>query len=168
MKKKLIASIPFALLAMCLFVMYGTNVGIPGITQYWKDFELLDMLWFYSADTVTTMLQNIGADGIQHYLYYFIVDFVFIVVLFFVQWRLSKSASNHMRKTYKFLLVCISTRGVFDLLEDLLLSMIITNRLPMSTVSFASCVTGLKFLSLYLWGATLLICLLLKIKKRKN
>lgn len=152
------AGVPFVLLAICLFVMYGTNVGIPGIAQYWKAFRLLDMQWFYSADTVAAMLQKLGADGIRHYLYYFIVDVVFILLLFVVQVQLSKAVSAKDRKIRKLLLIGAAARGVFDLLEDLLLSRIITEKLSMEMVPVASCVTGIKFLCLAFWGSLFLIC----------
>lgn len=162
MKHNIIVGIPFALLAVCLFIMYGTNIGVPGITQYWNDFELLDMQWFYSANTVTTMLQNIGADGTRHYLYYFAVDFVFIILLFAVQLQISKTMSGKNQKICRLLVTFAVARGILDLLEDLLLSLTITKVLPISMVSFASCVTALKFIALFLWCGILLINILYK------
>lgn len=169
MKSKVVKFLPFLLLAIAMFVMYGTNIGIPGITQYWGDFKLLDMQPFYGIDTVTTMLYNIGDDGVRHYLYYFAVDFVFIIVLFWVQLEISKSVLCHRKTMYKVLVACVVARGVFDLLEDLLLSLIITKRLPISMVPLASHITGLKFLCLIFWSIMLLISIFyLMTDKRKN
>ena len=157
MKHKIIVGMPFALITVCLFIMYGTNIGVPGIAQYWSDFELLDMQWFYSADTVTIMLQNIGADGIRHYLYYFVVDFVFIVLLFLVQLQISKTVSEKNQKICRFLVAFAVALSVLDLLEDILLSLTITDKLPVGVITFTSCITALKFFALFLWCGILLI-----------
>lgn len=157
MNNKVLKKLPFLLFAITLFIMYGTNIGIPGIAQYWKYFELLDMQPFYSVDTVITMLRNIGFDGVRHYLYYFVVDFVFIILLFLIQIQISKSALFNMPKIRKFLILCAAVRGFFDLLEDLLLSLIITKILPISMVTFTSGVTRLKFMGLFIWGGVLLM-----------
>lgn len=155
MKKKALKNIPFLLLAATLFIMYGTNVGIPGITQYWNDFKLLDMQPFYSADTVTVMLQHIGVDGVRHYLYYLVVDFVFIIFLFFAQIRLSSIAYSGIPKIQKILFLLAAGRCVFDLLEDFLLALILSGILPIRITFAASMATQWKFLCLIVWGCLL-------------
>ncbi len=89
------------------------DVLMPGNYITRKE-HLLDMQPFYGIDTVTTMINNIGTDGVRHYLYYFGVDFVFIIVLLWVQIEITKSVSGHRNTMYKIMVTCVVARGGLD------------------------------------------------------
>ena len=163
MDKRHLKNIPYIVLAASLIVMYGTPLGIPGIAQYWDGFKLLDMQLYYNLEAVADLLSHLSAAGIRHYLYYFAVDFCFIMALAAVQLRLSGWASSGNRRAYHFLAAFVLGRALFDLMEDALLSLIFTEKLTISTVPAASAATSLKFLCLFLWLITAVIC---TVKKR--
>lgn len=163
MNKKVNLYISFVLLIIILIVMYVTPVGVPGITQYFNDFKLLDMQFNYSADTVSMMLENIGVKGIQHYLYYFIVDFFFIVILLNIQMLLSKVCKINKIRIALYILAV--ERCCLDLLEDILLSLILKGILSLNIVSIASVITSFKLICLIVWIFLITVC---TIKKRKT
>ena len=151
MKQKISGIVRVAGLLVVLVIMYGSEFGIPGIERYWDGFKLLDMQFTYSKATVEHMMAMLGEEGIQHYLYYFIVDFFFIGALGCVQLQISKNIANTRRKYGKVLCGLVIGRAVLDLCEDALLSLILKNVVSFEYVTFASAITSLN-----LWGIALI------------
>lgn len=157
MLKGLRTKLPIIGLIICLVVMYATNVGIPGIEQYYNGtFKLLDMRYSYTMDTVSEMMTQLGTQGIQHYLMYLVLDVVFIVFLFLVQRSLSILAAGNSKRLRICLMISITGRGVLDIIEDLLLSLILRHQISLEFVTVASCITSLKFVCMGAW--LVLIC----------
>lgn len=151
-------------LIITLGIMYGTRLGIPGITQFDSNFELLDMQFSYSLETVTQMLSRIGAEGIKHYLSYLGVDMVFIIMLVVFQTNISCVAADKA-PNLKILLVCFAIgRMVFDFMEDGVIAIMLNGIIPINAYSVrtASICTSFKFIMLYLWCGVFVITLLYK------
>lgn len=66
---------------VCLFLMYGTNHGIPGIRKYDERFRLLDMRFRYNSETLYNTFEQIGVDGMKAYKNYYYLIFVLLHAL---------------------------------------------------------------------------------------
>lgn len=140
-------------LIITLLIMYGTSVGVPGIVQYDSGFKLLDMQIFYSYDVVLSMFEKLGIEGIKHYIYYLGVDLVFIFFLILFQYNISNLIETDFLLMKKALMTLILMRGIFDLIEDFILCMMMKYVISItpSLVFIAAIVTFLKFISLFGW-----------------
>ena len=140
-------------LIITLLIMYGTSVGVPGIVQYDSGFKLLEMQIFYSYDTVINMFENLGIEGIQHYIYYLGVDSVFILFLMLFQYNISNLIEIDFLLIKKVLMALTFMRGIFDLIEDSILYMMMEYIISITppVVFIASVVTLLKFIFLFGW-----------------
>ncbi|MDO5294799.1 MAG: hypothetical protein Q4F05_18855 [bacterium] len=165
MKNKRLNLLSIVLLCVMLFIMYGTNIGVPGITQYWSGFKLFDMQLLYSVDTFKETLSKIGMDGIRHYLYYFAVDFGFILTLFWVQYEITESVTKGKQFQCKIILVFAMMRGLLDIVEDILLALLLKEKISVTVVPIASFITSLKFCCLFGW---IILVLFLAIRNRKK
>lgn len=140
-------------LIITLLIMYGTSVGVPGIIKYDSGFKLLDMQIFYSYDIVLNMFEKLGIEGIQHYIYYLGVDLVFILFLMLFQYNISNLIEIDSILMTKVLMTLTFIRGIFDLIEDFILYMMMKYIISITplVVFIVSVVTLLKFISLFIW-----------------
>lgn len=151
-------------LIIALGIMYGTQWGIPGITQFDSNFKLLDMQFSYSFETVTQMLSRIGAEGVKHYLTYLGVDMIFIIMLVVFQRDISYEVADKLTNL-RVLLVCLAIgRMAFDFMEDGIIARMLNGIIPINAynVKTASICTSSKFIMLYLWCGVFAITLLYK------
>lgn len=67
------------------------------------------------------------------------------------------------------MLIFIAGRGLLDLIEDIIFTVMIKNILPVKTyiVSTASVITIFKFIFLILWIISIILCLISKGHNRK-
>lgn len=60
---RFIQTVSFLGFFICLFIMYTTNHGIPGIRKYDSSFQLPDMRFRYNVEQITQDFQQIGKEG---------------------------------------------------------------------------------------------------------
>lgn len=168
-EKRVVYFISFLLMMGALIIMYATPMGIPGIISCYSDFKLPDMEFGYSYEGICTMFDHLSIEGLNHYLYYYVTDFFFIVGLAGVQLYLSERTAYGRHKWKKILLIFIAGRGLLDLIEDIIFVVMIKNILPvkMYIVSIVSVITILKFIFLILWIISIILCLISKGQNRK-
>ena len=144
-------------LMVSLVIMYGTELGIPGITQFYKQFKLLDMQFTYNYDIVTQTFLHIGAEGMRHYQSYLLVDLGFIIFLWLVQAYLNSKIQQKQINRIAYAL--ITMRMLFDLTENTMIMIMLRHEKVVSStyVTISSTITSLKFICLYSWIA--LTCL---------
>ncbi|PKM95617.1 MAG: hypothetical protein CVU84_02100 [Firmicutes bacterium HGW-Firmicutes-1] len=146
----------------CLFVMYRTNHGIPGIQKYDPKFRLLDMRFRYNSNIVYDTFERIGIEGRKAYENYLLLDFCFITCFLIVMIAITLKVTTDM--VIRNLLIAFAiSRAIYDVLENTIL-IILLNRYPNQSnlmAKFCSLATTLKFISLYLWIAGIIIILLI-------
>lgn len=149
---------------VCLFVMYRTNHGIPGIQKYDPKFRLLDMRFRYNSQILYDTFEHIGTDGIRAYRNYLLLDFCFIACFLIVMIAITLKIIANIAFKNIFLGFAVS-RTIFDVLENAIL-IILLNMYPNQSTLFAgfcSWATTLKFISMYLWMAGITILLVLRL-----
>lgn len=149
---------------VCLFVMYRTNHGIPGIQKYDPNFMLLDMRFRYNSNSLYNTFDNIGKDGIKAYKNYLLLDFCFIACFLIVMIAITSKVTTNI-VIRNVLIGFAILRAILDVLENTIL-IILLNMYPDESTfmaDFCSWATTLKFISLYLWIVGIAIVLLLKL-----
>lgn len=147
---------------VCLFVMYRTNHGIPGIQKYDPRFRLLDMRFRYNSDNLYETFERIGVEGRKAYENYLLLDFCFIVCFLIVMIAITLEVTTNI-VIKNFLIVFALSRAILDVLENTIL-IILLSRYPNQNnliANFCSWATTLKFISMYLWIAGIIIILLI-------
>jgi len=148
---------------ICLFIMYRTKHGIPGIRKYDTDFRLLDMQFRYDNEIVYTTFTRIGQEGRKAYKNFLLVDFIFIACFFVVMTAISLNLTNNI--TTRFVLISLAAlRALFDITENTLL-IILINTYPQRKKLMAdlcSWSTTLKFISLFLWIFGIILSMLIQ------
>lgn len=148
-------------LFFCLFIMYATSYGIPGITKYDKDFKLLDMQLHYNSKKVYSTFEKIGVEGRNAYLNYLILDYFFIICLFIVMFSITQQFVKN-KILHDILIILSLSRGVLDVFENTLL-IILINHYPIQNALMAnvcSWITTIKFIAMFLWIIGLIISVL--------
>jgi len=141
-----------------LFIMYRTEHGIPGIKKYNSDFILLDMRFRYNKKILYNTLESIGNKGMRAYRDFLFLDFFFIGCFLIVMIFISQNISS-----LNFLIYLLSglavSRSVFDVLENTLIITLIKDYPQKNNfrANICSWATTLKFISLYLWTAGVII-----------
>lgn len=92
-EKRVVYFSSFVLMMGALIFMYGTPVGIPGIISCYSDFKLPEMEFGYGYEGICTIFSHLSIEGLNHYLYYYVTDFFFIVGLAGVQLCLSEKTA---------------------------------------------------------------------------
>lgn len=137
---------------VCLFIMYGTIHGIPGIKRYDEDFKLLDMRFRYNSNIVYSTFEKIGKKGTFAYRNFLILDFIFIT--FFLLLMISISLKITDVFLLKNLLIIFgSFRALFDITENSIL-LVLIKKFPEKNellANICSWSTTFKFISLYVW-----------------
>jgi len=151
---------------VCLYIMYRTEHGIPGIRKFDANFKLLDMRFKYDVKTIYSTFENIGEKGMKAYKRYLVFDYTFI--LFFLILMIVISIKIADNSFLKYFLIFISIlRAIFDLIENTLIIILINNYPEKNSFKSKTCSwsTTLKFISLFLWIAVITFSLLLKLIK---
>lgn len=153
---------------VCLFIMYGTNHGISGITKYDESFKLLDMQFRYNSNKVYETFGKIGIDGQKAYFNYLILDYFFIICFFIVMFAITKKVVQNDILCKVLIMVAIA-RGLLDMLENTLLILLIKQYPTQNTVlaNICSWATTVKFLALYLWIIGVIIAVANLILRKK-
>src|SRR6056297_560302 len=94
---------------VCLYIMWRTNHGVPGLLKYDKEFKLLDMRFRYNSNTVYDTFEKIGNEGVIAYRNFLMLDFVFITffLLFMISISIRVTDNNLMRNV---LIISASSR----------------------------------------------------------
>lgn len=136
---------------VCLVVMYLTPYGVHGIRAYDPTFQMPDMKFHYSVEQITQAFERIGANGRELYQKYLVLDCIFVfcfgILMLTITNRLFTGSSRNI-----LLVICV-LRGIFDILENILL-IVVLRYFPMANtqlVSLCSYFTTLKFIMLYIW-----------------
>ncbi len=149
---------------LCLYIMYKTEHGIPGIKKYDANFRLLDMRFNYDVKTVYSTFENIGENGMKAYKRYLFFDYTFILFFLILMIVISiKIADNNV---LKYILIIFSIlRAFFDIIENTLI-IILINYYPEKNnfnAKICSWSTTLKFIFLYSWITVITFSLLLNL-----
>ena len=147
-----------------LFIMYRTEHGIPGIKKYDSDFRLLDMRFRYNSKILYNTLERIGTNGMKLYRNFLFLDFFFIACFLIVMIFITQKVTEINIIIFTLSGFAIS-RSIFDVLENISLITLIKMYPSKNNViaNFCSWATTLKFISLYLWLAGILISFILKL-----
>lgn len=136
----------------CLFIMYATKHGIPGLRRYDVDFKLLDMQFRYNTEKVYSTFERIGAGGRAAYRNYLLLDFCFIACFLIVMFALTnRFAGNAALRNTLFALAAL--RAALDIAENSILLVLIHRLLEkqLALAELCSWVTTAKFCAMYLW-----------------
>lgn len=137
---------------VCLFIMYGTKHGIPGIRKYDTDFRLLDMRFRYNSEDVYRTFERITSEGRSAYRTYLMLDYCFIVFFLIVMLAISYKISSS--NGVKYLLIGSSlSRALLDVAENTILINLLGKHSDPSPLlaNICSWCTTFKFISLYIW-----------------
>ncbi|TLG76541.1 hypothetical protein [Culicoidibacter larvae] len=139
---------------ICLFIMYATPHGIPGLRKFEANFRLLDMRFCYSETEINETFSRLGVEGRKAYKNYWLLDYVFIVCFLIVQLVIVR-AFNMSGIVSWCLIGLVLLRALFDCIENSILLFLI-NCYPVRKkwlAKLSSYSTSCKFVSLYIWLA---------------
>lgn len=136
---------------VCLTIMYFTPYGVRGLKEYDPTFEMPDMKFHYSVEHITQAFEKIGTDGRILYQKYLVLDCVFV----FCFGTLMLTITNYLFTGLlcNILYVVCILRGLFDILENGLLIIVLKNFATVNTqlIRLCSYFTTFKFIMLYIW-----------------
>lgn len=147
---------------LCLFIMQRLENGANGIKKYDESFKALDMQLRYDSSKVYYTFERLGIEGRKAYQNFLISDFFFIICFFIVMFALTRGFV-HNDLLRRVLIALALFRGIFDVLENILL-ILLMKQYPapnMLLANVCSWATTIKFAALFLWlfgiiGAVLL------------
>lgn len=148
--------------AACLYVMWRTPRGIPGLKAIQPDFQLPDTRLFYTREQLTATLTSVGDAGRGMLIRLWHIDFVFILCVLIVMWGISLnfSVAPWMRDT---MLTLAAVRALLDMLENLLLLSVCRHLgVPSRAAAFSGRATALKWVAMAGWVAGLFLGLFLR------
>ncbi|MEG2206480.1 MAG: hypothetical protein RR065_00095 [Clostridia bacterium] len=148
-------------LGVCLYVMYATPHGVPGLTALNPQFKSLDMRFFYRAKDVFACFRGVGMPGKQKLLRFWGLDFAFIFCLGAAMTVIThNSVALPMLKVVMQAVVVLRT--LLDMTENVLLMRACAaypTQCLMHTANIAGYVTAAKFIMLGLWLLGLFVSL---------
>lgn len=135
---------------LCLFIM--NRIENVEFRKYDANFKSLDMQLRYDSDIVYSTFEKLGIDGRNAYCNYLVLDFCFIICFYIVMFAITQRfVQNDILK--KVLLALALFRGIFDVIENILL-ILLMRQYPLQNVLLAnvcSWATTIKFIALFLW-----------------
>lgn len=143
---------------ICLFVMYRTNHGIPGIQKYNPQFRLLDMRFRYTGVDLYNTFDSILKEGRKAYKNYLILDFCFIACFLIVMIAITQKVIRN--SSLRYLLIGFAIlRAILDIIENSILINLLNiyEKQNLVLANVCSWVTTFKFLALYLWMLGLIL-----------
>lgn len=148
---------------ICLFTMYRTNHGIPGIQKYDPEFKLLDMRFRYTAANLYDTFDSILEEGRKAYKNYLMLDFCFIACFLIVMIAITQKVATNSSLRYVLIGTAI-LRAILDIIENSILISLLNMYTKQSLVlaNICSWITTFKFLALYLWMVGLVLSLLVE------
>lgn len=149
---------------ICLFLMYRTNHGIPGIQRFDSEFRLLDMRFRYTSEDLYITFERILEEGRTAYRNYLILDYCFIACFLIVMIAISQKVVPNGGLRYALIVFSI-VRAILDVTENTILIVLLNNYADQYIVLATVCswITTFKFIALYLWMACIAYSLLQKI-----
>lgn len=148
--------------AACLYVIWRTPRGIPGLKAIQPDFQLPDTRFFYTREQLTATLAGVGDAGRGMLIRLWHIDFLFILCALIVMWGISLnfSIAPWMRDT---MLTLAAVRALLDILENLLLLSVCRHpSVPSKAAACSGRVTALKWVAMAGWVAGLFLGLFLR------
>lgn len=152
------------LLWICFFgVLLMIEVGpysSKNLGKYNNGYGTFDMK-SYDTNKVVQVLDNMQQKGFAIYRGYFVFDYLFIIVFGAVQIYLTSIAYGWCknRKIVTMLSIVPVARGIFDLIENTLLLIVIQSypNVLSQVITVASSATWLKLLMIRVWSAIFII-----------
>lgn len=139
---------------ICLFIMYRTDHGIPGIQKYDSEFRLLDMRFRYTGKDLYNTFERILEEGRKAYKNYLLLDFCFIACFLIVMIAISQKVVTDRYSGLIYILIGLAiTRALFDVIENTILIILLNmySKQNIVVANICSWATTFKFLALYLW-----------------
>lgn len=136
----------------CLFIMHRIENGANGIRKYDESFKSLDMQFRYDSNIVYHTFEKLGLDGRNAYCNFLILDFCFIICFFIVMFAITQRfVQNDILR--KALITLAISRGIFDMLENILLILLMKQYSTQNILlaNICSWSTTIKFVALFLW-----------------
>lgn len=165
--KKVIKTIIFLIFILSLVILEVSDYGEKGIINYCSSFQIFDMQWNYTVDSVYESLMQLPSEGVTHYKYYLIVDTVMTLALAGVQYYLIELVTKE-RFFKRIFIALASIRAISDLVENVSLMYILTY-LPShynKTVILSSIFTKIKFTALITFWILFIILYVVSVCKR--
>lgn len=146
---------------VCLTIMYLTPYGVRGIRSFDPTFQMPDMKFHYSVEQLTLAFEKIGSNGRDIYQKYLVLDCAFVFCFGIIMLTITNYLFTGLPRNI-LIVVCV-LRGVFDLLENCFLILVLknypdTNKQFLTLCSFF---TTIKFIMLYIWIASIILQIML-------
>lgn len=148
-------------MAACLYVMYATRHGHPGLKALDKDFQSLDMRFHYSAEQAFDCFENVGSAGQSMLMRLWLIDYAFIVFFGLAMIAITRNAAK-IEAIGWAMVAAAALRALLDIVENLLLTRACaaypSKRLD-GAAALAGYVTSAKWIAMGIWVAGLFVSL---------
>ena len=152
-----------------LYMVEASSFGSAAVAVHNEGYGTFDMKK-YDYASVTDVLANMDSEGIRVYQKYYFADFLFIICFGLIQCMISSAVYKKNKLIYRRIAIGVPiARGIFDVIENVLLFITITNYPKVSNglIMIASISTQCKLWCIRIWVVMLLIGIVYNICKKK-
>lgn len=154
-----------------LISLYMVEIGPFGshsIAKLNRGYGTFDMK-YYNSSSIKFVLDNMSYKDINVFYKYYICDFIFIIMLFIIQYLLAMRVFKQYGyiRMFKLTVLAFTLRAIFDISENIMLISIINSypNLNNILICVSSIFTIMKFIMIGIWTIFMVCGLINKIRK---